>query len=264
MTPTSDFLHQANKVIRQVLDELAPQLLKAQGAIEHKLKSDKTVVTEMDLIVEERLRQALAKFDKGIGFGGEETGVDFDQQTFWLADPIDGTEPFIRGMPFATNMIALIHDGEPVMSVINNFAVSEYYLAIKGEGATCNGHAIRVSDRQPDRAWLAYGVAAERQDAHGLYDELHTIVTALRRFCGAGYDYSQVARGSIEGRLAYHGHGHEWDFAPGALLVQEAGGRVANIGSDTYDYRNFDFIAANPVIFDDLMAFMNKFAAKKP
>jgi hypothetical protein len=40
------------------------------------------------------------------------------------------------------------------------------------------------------------------------------------------------------------------------LLVQEAGGRVANLGSDMYNYRIFNHIAANPVIFDALMEFM--------
>ena len=39
------------------------------------------------------------------------------------------------------------------------------------------------------------------------------------------------------------------------LLIQEAGGRVENIGSKGYDYRNLQIVAANPVIFDVLMAF---------
>lgn len=125
MTPTSDFLHQAEKVIRHTLDKLRPQLLEAQGNIKHQIKSDKTVVTEMDVLVEHSLREALTAFDPGISF---------------------------------------------------NLG------------------------------------------------------------------------------------GHEWDFAPGALLVQEAGGLVRNIGSDSYDYRNFNHIAANPVIFDDLMQFMTEFA----
>lgn len=264
MTPTGDFLQQAEEVIRHTLEKLRPQLLEAQGNIEHRVKGDETVVTEMDLLVEQRLRDALATLDQGISFSGEETGADFSQETFWLADPIDGTEAFIRGLPFATNMIALMHKGEAIMSVINNIALGEYFLAIKGKGATRNGHPIHVSDRPLDRAFLALSAKGHNPANKGLYDHLATRAQSVRRFAGGGYEYSMLACGAIEGRVSFNPGGHEWDFAPGALLVQEAGGHVANIGSTgAYDYRDFNHIAANPVIFDELMQFMNQFTAPK-
>jgi myo-inositol-1(or 4)-monophosphatase len=263
MTPTNDFLHQAEKVIRRTLDRLRPQLLEAQGNIEHKLKPDTTVVTEMDVLVEEKLRDALAQFDQGVGFGGEETGVDFDQETFWLVDPIDGTAPFIRGLPFATNMIALIHKGEAILSVINNIALGDYYLAIKGQGATRNGHAIHVSERSLDQAWVLLGSTIGEPGTANLYEQLGVKAKAIRRYGGAGFEYSAIASGAMEARISFKGHGHEWDYAPGALMVQEAGGRIANIGVDTYDYRNFNHVAANPVIFDELMQLMNQFSTKQ-
>ena len=44
----------------------------------------------------------------------------------------------------------------------------------------------------------------------------------------------------------------KYDFAPGSLLVSEAGGVVANIGSTSYDYTNLNFIAANPIVYKGL------------
>jgi fructose-1,6-bisphosphatase/inositol monophosphatase family enzyme len=41
------------------------------------------------------------------------------------------------------------------------------------------------------------------------------------------------------------------DYAPGSLLVSEAGGKVANIGSTKYDFKNLDFIAANKALYDE-------------
>jgi len=257
MTPTSDFLHKAERVIRHTLEGLRPRLLETQGNIEHRLKDDKTAVTEMDLLVEDRLRQSLAAFDKRIGFGGEESGVDLEQPTFWLVDPIDGTEPFIRGMPFATNMIALIHHGEPILSVIYNFVLDDYYVAIKGEGATCNGHTIHVSSRGMGRAWVTIGTASGESGVEGLYDRISTTVNAVRRYGASGFEYTQIASGALEARITFHGHGFAWDFAPGALLVQEAGGRAANIGATSYDFRNLNHIVANSTTFEELMAFMN-------
>jgi myo-inositol-1(or 4)-monophosphatase len=247
MTPTLDWLNRAEKHVRQVLDELRPVLLEAQGNIEHKLKDDKTIVTAMDVMVEDRLREALATFDPGVPFGGEESGVDYTQQTFWMADPIDGTESFARGLPVATNMLCLIDNGEPVMSIINNIALGDYYLAIKGQGALCNGHPIRVSTRELHRSFIVVGsrdVAA--------YEVIFKKVLNAVRMGAPGFEMSQIASGALEARIGFNGGAKPWDFAPGALLIQEAGGKVANIGSDTYDYRNTQIIAASATVFDEL------------
>jgi fructose-1,6-bisphosphatase/inositol monophosphatase family enzyme len=263
MTPTVDFMQQAEKVIREVLMDLQPQLIAAQGKIAHQLKADKTALTEMDIMVEDRLREALAQFDGSIGFGGEETGVDYSQKTFWLVDPIDGTEPFIRGLPFATNMIALIDNDQPVMGIVNNFSQNKYYLAIKGRGATCNGHPIHVSSRSLDRAMIILG--GMRTEYAKLHEQLRDKANLIVKFAAAGAELVAIASGALEARISFDSNrGQPWDFAPGALIIQEAGGRVANIGSTTYDYRNNNVVLANSVVFDELMEFMNNMAAIAP
>jgi myo-inositol-1(or 4)-monophosphatase len=264
MHPTVDFLRQANDQIHETLLKIQPTLLEAQGKISHHLKDDETAVTDMDTMVEARLRDALYAYAPNIPFCGEESGANFEQQTYWLVDPIDGTEPFIRGMPFATNMVALIENNQPVLGVIYNFSLNHYYLAIKGQGATRNGHTIRVSNRPLHRAYVSLGGTNRNvPEANNLYErfryELGT--AAIVKLAATGAELAQVAAGQTEGRVLYKGRAKPWDFAPGALLIQEAGGRVANLGSDTYDVRNTDVIATNAHIFDEVMAFMNNVAA---
>ncbi|HUS26422.1 MAG TPA: inositol monophosphatase [Nevskiaceae bacterium] len=264
MTPTLDYLHQANREIRKLLITLRPQLLAAHGAIAHEHKEDKSVVTELDRYVEERLRDALHRFDPGVGFGGEETGADYTQKTFWLVDPIDGTELFIRGIPHCTNMVMLISQDQPVLSVIYNFVLDEYYLAIKNQGATRNGHRIQVSDRPLSRAYISlYGDAGLNFPGTG--DRLRAIVAGMPKAHASGREYTWVAGGATDGTICFSGsgNGHIWDHAPGAFMIQEAGGRVANIGSTAYDYRNTNLVAANPVIFDDLMRFITAATTRK-
>lgn len=65
----------------------------------------------------------------------------------------------------------------------------------------------------------------------------------------AGHELALVASGKLEARVTCDPFGKAWDYAPGALLVSEAGGIVANIGKRTYDYRNCDFIAASPNVY---------------
>jgi myo-inositol-1(or 4)-monophosphatase len=249
MKPTFDFLNTAEKRLRLALQELRPELLEGHGVIVHTTKSDSTVVTELDVKVEKRLRDICRDIDPAIGFGGEETGVDLNQKTFWLVDPIDGTEPFIRGLPFSTNMIALIHDDELIMSIIYNFVTDEYYLAIKGRGATKNGHPIHVSSRPFNRSYITIN-AGFYLPANFAYT-LRPKVAGLPRYNASGTDASYIAKGSVDGIIVVSTKG-EWDHAPGALLMQEAGARVENLYKNTYNYRDMHYVAANPVIFDEL------------
>ena len=67
-----------------------------------------------------------------------------------------------------------------------------------------------------------------------------------------GYEYALVAEGKLDGRVCLDGFGGDYDYAPVSLLVSEAGGVVKNIGKDTYDYRNHDFLATNPRVYEEL------------
>lgn len=260
---TQEFLDTAEKRIRLTLQELRPKLLEGHGLIEHEVKKDKTVVTEMDMLVETTLRDELQKLDRGIAFCGEETGSDYNHETFWLVDPIDGTESFVRGLPFSTNMVALVENDKPVMSIIYNFFLDEYFLAIKGQGATRNGHPIKVSDRPLDRAFVIVSINAKKDKrVVGLMDGLKEYAYNITRMAGAGYEFAAVASGAVESRLNYMGTGYPHDFAPGMLLVEEAGGKIGNIGLDEYDLYAPHPIVANAVTYDDLKKFTEDYLAK--
>ena len=68
----------------------------------------------------------------------------------------------------------------------------------------------------------------------------------------AGFEFILVASGRLDARIAQDPYGYDWDYAPGSLLVEEAGGIVRNHGSNKYDYTNHDYIATNPVIYTAL------------
>lgn len=253
LAPSLDFLHKANDVIRATLFELRPQLLKASGQIEHSRKADDSVVTQMDVMVEERLKAALAELEPGIGFAGEETGANYNQPLFWLVDPIDGTEPFVRGLPFFTTMIALIHDGRPLMAVIYNHSLDEYLHAIRGHGTTLNGHPVAVSSRELKRSFLHISVKPTTPELAAIAGTMRSRVKSVVGFGASGAVLSAIAKGSIEGSLNHSTASKPWDMAPGALLVEEAGGKVTNVGSGDFNYLNTDVIFSNGVIHDELV-----------
>lgn len=236
----------------EVITEIGKILAQGFGNIEHTKKDDNSVVTELDRKAETFIAERLQQITPDIGFVGEEFGGDYDAERFWLLDPIDGTEGFIRGIPVCSTMLCLIEEGQVVRSYIYDFVRDEMYTAVKGEGAYCNGEAIRVSDRDMNHAIIGWEVSGEKQGIFDVYGKMHQIGVRPFKVMSAGYEYAAVASGKLEGRLCYKPYGGAYDYAPGALLVAEAGGVVRNIGSDTYDYTNFDFIAASPQIYEGL------------
>jgi myo-inositol-1(or 4)-monophosphatase len=170
----------------------------------------------------------------------------------WLLDPIDGTVHFIRGVPFATTMLALIEEGEVVFSVINNFVTHEVFVAIRGGGATRNGEVIRVSDHALARSFLSFESDTRKEENLRLYQALRARGAMVTNTVNCGFEMSMIASGKWDGRIMRDPFGKVWDFAPGSLLIAEAGGVVTNIGKNSYDYHNLNSLMTNRRIHEEL------------
>lgn len=241
---------EAEKILDQVVQEFRPTLLESSGHTAHKIKGNNTPVTELDLAIEKRLRELLASLDASIGFVGEEHGSEGSDETFWFIDPIDGTEQFVRGIPAFRTMATLINDGAPVYAYVYDIPKGERYTARRGQGAFCNGSQLQVSDRPLSRCWTEFTCDLTLPEVGALLAPLRKS-TRGTRITG---DFTHTPQGRFDAHFFYHGTGGLWDWVPWALIIQEAGGRVENLFSTKYDYRNRDFLAANPIVFDELKA----------
>src|SRR3990167_2820873 len=106
MNFTQQYFTDAQKAIMQILVKSRTELMKHYGRAEYETKSDNSIVTHMDKEMELKLKQALAKMDKSVGFWGEEHGREGNKDDYWLIDPIDGTESYVRGIPTPCNLLS--------------------------------------------------------------------------------------------------------------------------------------------------------------
>jgi len=219
--------------------------------LEYKDESAASAVTKLDIEIEHTVSKKLASSFPDIVFVGEEAGGDRKAERFWLMDPIDGTAHYIRGLPLCTSMLALVENGKVVFGAIYDFVNDRMYFAEKGEGAFCDDVRMSVSSRQLSNAYIGFETHYEHPGNLEFFNKLRTRSTVVRTIT-AGWELAMVAAGKLDARICYDPYGCDYDYAPGTLLVAEAGGVVANIASISYDYTNLDFIAANPVIFDEL------------
>lgn len=218
---------------------------------EYKSQSATDAVTEIDQKIEAYLKDELSKIMPDVTFVGEEFGGDRESQTFWLVDPIDGTGHYIRGIPFCTTMLALIHDDRVIFSAIYDFVNDDMYYAELGKGSFKNTDKISVSSRSTKQAYVSFEIKSHEEENKALVSEVRSRANLLNLLC-SGYEFILVATGRIEARMVYDGFGKDYDFAPGALLVSEAGGVVKNFGSDSYNFKDLNFIASNKELYADL------------
>ena len=108
-------------------------------------------VCDIDLAVDELLKERLAAILPEAGWLSEETVDDSDRtrrEWTWLVDPIDGTRDYIRGRKGWAISIALMKAGRPVFSVIHAPVGDRCFTARKGDGAWLNGASIHASARE--------------------------------------------------------------------------------------------------------------------
>jgi myo-inositol-1(or 4)-monophosphatase len=242
---TDDNLKKALEITKSAVAEAGDELIKHYGNIDAETKSTTgqnvtDIVTKLDRQTEDFL-----------AFRGEESGVRSEAEVTWLVDPIDGTSHFVRGLPFCTTMVALIEDHQVLMSVIYDFVHRDTYWAIKGYGAYKNDEPIHVSSRPLSLALLSYETKIQDSENLKTYMKVRE-KSGLISTINCGFEFSAIASGKLEGRLAKNGFGEDWDYAPGSLLVAEAGGVATNMGSVEYDYRNHDYLITNAVVHAEL------------
>ncbi len=199
-------------------------------------------VTDYDSAVQAKLREKLLKLMPQAGFCAEEDDADrtdVRKGYVFIVDPIDGTANFTRGYGVSCISVALAKDGYPVAGVVYNPYSGETFSAERGKGAFLNGRPIHTSDRDLEHGLILFGTAPyveelSRKSFETAY-KYFSRAEDLRRSGSAAYDLCCLACGRAE--LFFELRLCPWDYAAGALIIEEAGGLVSDLeGSPvTYD-----------------------------
>ena len=96
-------------------------------------KSDDSPVTIADKEAETVMRQLIEATFPDHGIIGEEHGTwNPDAEFVWVLDPIDGTQAFATGKPLFGTLIALLHQGVPLIGLIDMPALNERWVGARG------------------------------------------------------------------------------------------------------------------------------------
>lgn len=226
---------QAAQAIAHAAGRLALRL-RAGAPLEVEAKGRQDFVTTVDRAVERLIRERLAAAFPGDGFLGEESGSAPGASAtapLWVVDPIDGTANFIRGLADWCVSIGLLVEGVPALGVIYHAGADELFAAGLGQGASCNGVPIRVSDQS---ALEGATVALE----FSFYQPVAAHIGHLQALLERGSEYRRNGSAALSlaavacGRLDafFELKLSAWDVVAGMALVQEAGGWVSDFLAD--------------------------------
>jgi len=219
-----------------------------QKAYQVKSKLDNSPVTEADLNAHRIIVTGLQALDPSLPILSEEgEQIPFEVRSqwsrYWLIDPLDGTEEFIRGTGEFTVNIALIENHRPVLGVVVAPVLQHDYWAARGAGAYFQNSASPAQAIQTAAIPHSPLKMAVSRKFHQQIDQHKLAWETLEKnlgeyeliYCGSALKICLVARGLVD-LYPRMGITCEWDTAAGQCILEEAGGQILDLSREPLRY----------------------------
>ncbi|HML48289.1 MAG TPA: inositol monophosphatase family protein [Clostridia bacterium] len=241
------------QAIERIAREAGRQMTAPEAAEVYAKEGHANFVTSCDLSIQRYLTEALGELLPEAAFFGEESrNAPMGDGLTWVVDPIDGTLNFMHGRNASCVAIALLEKKQPIASAVYDPFRDAFYHARVGQGAYVGERRLRVAETPFAQAVAAFGTApynAEKADlSMDIARRLLRDCADIRRVGSAELDLCDVAAGRSD--LFFELVLSPWDYAAGALLVTEAGGRFHRLdGALRFDVP-IGALAAAPACFE--------------
>lgn len=198
-----------------------------------RIGADGTPTEKIDEVAENAALEVLEADGRSMLFVSEELGektIGDEPEFTFVLDPIDGTFNAVNNIPFFCVPIAI---GGSDLSQINygyvkNLVNGDVYTAERRKGAFLNGKSIHVSDHSE---LSELSVISYSQRPHALPINNHNI-RRVRVYGCAALELCYIASGIFDAFIDMRNMLRVTDIAAAKLIVEEAGGRVTDLGGN--------------------------------
>lgn len=252
------------KGLAQEAGEVMLQHFQIGVSSEQKESEGNTPVTIADKAINRLVIDAIKQhYPSHAVIGEEESLLQENAEFTWVCDPIDGTTPFVIGMPTNVFSLALVDnkDGQPIVAVVFDPYMKRKYWATKNGGTFLNDLPIQVSETSKLEDALVGGSGGRSNVLKAAEYKAAVIATCYRPIivsC-AMYEAMLVATGQIAATV-FPGSGCH-DAVSAKLIVEEAGGKVTDVFGDEqrYDQPIKGAIISNGLVHDKLVELANEY-----
>jgi myo-inositol-1(or 4)-monophosphatase len=238
---TVPFAARALDAVRTVA---ADEILPRYRSVVAERKDDGSIVTEADHAAQSALIARLTAIEP-VAVIAEEMTPGEQQDAYarggrcWVVDPLDGSRNFSEGVPFFAVSVALYEDGDPVLGVVHDPIADESFYAVRGAGAWLGNAPLAVPREAPRLAEALAEVSLRRGGSRPLRGALKRRAPYRRRIASGASTLSWCHLAAARVDVMLHSGQKMWDYAAGALILEEAGGAASTLEHD-------DFWAAPP------------------
>ena len=203
-----------------------------------KSKSDSTLVTDVDLAIEDYLLKIIKSKYPNDNFVTEENfpGNKLLDRT-WIIDPIDGTAHFVKNDGLWGMQLAYYDQGEVKFSVIYLPAKNELFYAFKNGGAYVNNERILPLEIVPlNQAIVEFGGSLYKclDEKKSCFNKLmknnKLLISNILHINSCCISYTNLAMGRTDA-LIVSTH-KPWDVMPGEFLCKELGIPIVYLDGD--------------------------------
>jgi len=220
-------------------------------------KGDEGVVTELDLASDRLIRDEIESAFPDHGILSEESPEKKGSSPGrWIIDPLDGTTNYSHSFPHFAVSIAFEDSGKVTFGVVYDPMRDELFSAEYGKGAFLNGQKIEVSTVKGLGGSLIaldfpHSLASPGSSVLTSFASLQRKVHALRKAGSAALELCYVAAGRLDGY--WSSRFHAWDAAAGALILEEAGGRITDLLGGPFTLLSGKCVATNGLIHENIV-----------
>lgn len=201
-------------------------------SIVNEQKADGSIVTEIDKHIETAIRDFITThFPADTIVGEEEDDVVGTSKFVWHVDPIDGTDNFVRKIPFCAVSVARLGETpEDSFGIVHNPITGQTFSSIMENGAYENQKLTNLTAETIGDKYLV--VVACKPSAYELQTKIARQFGRAKSFGCTALELAYLSAGRID---AYLTRGlYSYDYAAGLYLVKAAGGRISVCRNDEW------------------------------
>lgn len=255
--PTQEFLHK----LADVADIETMKRFRSNLHADSKPKPGYSFdpVTEADREAEKAIRQLIEAYYPEHSIFGEEFGIVGDGEIQWVIDPIDGTRPFLLGLPVWGTLIGITDQKRAVAGIMSQPVTGERFWAHDNESWMRRGD---VQTRLKTRATASLADAILHTNSPepivrnpNISFMSLTEQVKMTRYGGECYAFAMLAAGHID--ICFEFSLQPYDIVAIIPIVEGAGGVVSTIEGKRAENGGKILLSANETLHNAALEVLN-------